>query len=247
LYHQSKTIDNQLFKKYFKTIKRNLIMKKVSIIIVLIALNSVSIFAQNEKMQMALGKTLGQFATAKNADDYKNTANVFARIANAEPTEWLPQYYAAQSHVLAGYELMESNMTEAQELAKMALNEIKAAQKIAPMETELMVLEAFTYQLQLLENAMTNGQKYAPMIFATLGKAEAINPENPRIYSIRGEFTLNMPEFYGGGVAKATPDIKKAAEKFGTFKPASPVHPNWGKERTESLVKRVEKTEGSKG
>jgi hypothetical protein len=222
-------------------------MKKVSIIIAIIALNIVSIFAQNEKFQMALGQTLGQFSTAKNADDYKNTANAFARIANAEPKEWLPKYYAAQCRLLAGYELTKTNMTEAQELAKTALTEIKAAQKIAPMETELMVLEAFTYQLQLIENAMTNGQKYAPMIFEALGKAEAINPENPRIYSIRGEFTLNMPEFYGGGVAKATPDIKKAIEKFETFKPVSPVHPNWGKEHTQMVVKQIEKMALAKG
>jgi hypothetical protein len=240
LYHQSKTISNQLFKK-------NLIMKKLSFIIAIIALNFVSTFAQNEKFQMALGQTLGQFATAKNADDYKNTANAFARIANAEPNEWLPKYYAAQCRLLAGYELTKSNMTEAQELAKTALTEIQAAQKIAPSETELMVLEAFTYQLQLIENAMTNGQKYAPMILATLGKAEAINPENPRIYAVRGEFTLNMPEFYGGGVAKATPDVEKAVEKFGTFKPVSPVHPNWGKERAQMIIKQIEKMALAKG
>lgn len=222
-------------------------MKKVSFIIALIAFNIVSIFAQNEKFQMALGKTLGQFGAAKTADDYKNTANAFARIANAEPNEWLPKYYAAQCRVLAGYQLGQTNMAEAQELAKTALTEIQAAQKIVPMETELMVLEAFTYQLQLIENPMANGQKYSPMIFETLGKAEALNPNNPRIYAIRGQFTANMPEFYGGGIAKATPDIKKAAELYETFKPASSLHPNWGKERNESFLKTIESKEKTKG
>lgn len=216
-------------------------MKKSIILFAALTFMTVKIFAQNEKFQMAMGKTLGQFGTAKTPDDYKNTANAFARIANAEPNEWLPKYYAAQCRVLAGYQLSQTNMTEAQELAKTALTEIQTAEKLAPMETELMVLEAFTFQLQLIENPMANGQKYSPMIFAALGKAEAINAENPRIYMIRGEFTLNMPEFYGGGVAKATPDIKKAAAKFETFKPASPLHPNWGKEHTEALVKAVEK------
>lgn len=216
-------------------------MKKYVVLIAALTLLTVKNFAQNEKFQMAMGKTLGQFQAAKTADDYKNTANAFARIANAEPSEWLPKYYAANCRLLAGYELSNSNMTEAQELAKTALTEIQAAQKLAPMETELMVLEAFTYQLQLIENPMTNGQKYTPMIYATLAKAEAINVENPRIYMVKGEFTLNMPEFYGGGVAKATPDIQKAIEKFETFKPASPFHPNWGKEHTKSLLKRLEK------
>lgn len=216
-------------------------MKKSIILFAALTFMTGEIFAQNEKFQMAMGKTLGQFGAAKTADDYKNTANAFARIANAEPNEWLPKFYAAQCRVLAGYQLLQTNMTEAQELAQTALTEIQTAEKLVPMETELMVLEAFTYQLQLIENPMANGQKYSPMIFAALGKAEAINAENPRIYMVRGEFTLNMPEFYGGGVAKATPDIKKAAEKFETFKPASPLHPNWGKEHTEVLVKAVEK------
>ena len=80
-----------------------------------------------------------------------------------------------------------------------------------------------------------------------LGKAQAINAENPRIYMIRGEFTLNMPEFYGGGAAKATPDIQKAAEKFETFKPASPLSPNWGKEHNAAVAKRIEVMAAVKG
>ncbi len=224
-------------------------MKKVTIIIAIIALQITSIFAQTpaEKFQMALGKTLGQMGTAKTHEDFKNTANAFARIANAEPNEWLPKYYAAHCRIIAGYQLLETNMTEAQELAKTALSEIEAAKKLVPMETELMVLEAFTYQLQLIENPMANGAKFSPMIFETLAKAEAINPENPRIYMIRGEFTLNMPEFYGGGVAKATPDIKKAVEKFEISKPVSPLHPNWGKQRVLNILKSIEEGASKKG
>lgn len=216
-------------------------MKKVSIIFAIIACQVISIFGQNAKFQQAMGQTLGQFGAAKTAVDYKNTANAFARIANAEPSEWLPKYYAAHCRLLAGYQLTQTDMAEAQELAITALTEIQAAEKLAPMETELMVLEAFTYQLQLIENPMVNGQKYSPMIFKTLGKAEAISPNNPRVYMVRGEFTLNMPEFYGGGAAKASPDIQKAVDKFETFKPESPLHPNWGKEHTASIAKRIEK------
>jgi hypothetical protein len=220
-------------------------MKNFLLSFVLLATCSISLCAQNEKLQMALGKNLGAMATNKTADDWKNSANAFARIAQAEPTEWLPKFYAAQCRLFAGYELLQTNMTEAQELAKTALTEIQAAQKIAPTETELMVLEAFTYQLQLIENPMSKGAEYTPMIYAALGKAEAINPNNPRIYYIRGQFTLNMPEFYGGGVAKATPDIQKAATLFVTFQPASPLHPNWGKRQNEQLVKKIEAKTGA--
>ena len=222
-------------------------MKKRVLSIAIIALQITITFAQNAKFQEAMGKALSSMASAKTPEDFKTNANTFARIANAEPMEWLPQFYAAQNRLFAGYALMESNMEEAQELAKTALTEIQAGEKIAPMETELMVLEAFTYQLQLIENPMANGQKFSPMIFKTLGKAEAINPNNPRIYAIRGQFTANMPEFYGGGLEKATPDIRKAAELFATFKPTSPLHPNWGQARNESVLKTIEEKNGKKG
>ncbi len=222
-------------------------MKKFIVLIIALTLLTVKNFAQNEKFLMALGKSLGQFQAAKTAEDYTNTANAFARIANAEPNEWLPKYYAAHCRLLAGYELTKTDMAGAQELAKTALVEIQAAEKLAPMETELMVLEAFAYQLQLIENPMANGQIYTPKIYQALGKAQAINADNPRIYMVRGEFTLNMPEFYGGGAAKATPDIQKAAEKFETFKPASPFSPNWGKEHNAGVAKRIEVMAAVKG
>jgi hypothetical protein len=214
-------------------------MKNLILSFIIIATCIISLPAQSEKFQVAMGKSLATMSTNKSADDWKNTANTFARIAQAEPNEWLPKFYTAQCRLFAGYDLLKSNMVEAQELAKTALADIQAAEKIAPTETELMVLEAFTYQLQLIENPMANGAQYTPLIYQTLGKAEAINPANPRIYSIRGQFTLNMPEFYGGGVAKATPDIQKAAALFETFKPASALHPNWGKGQNDSVVKMI--------
>jgi hypothetical protein len=216
-------------------------MKKITILVTFIALQITSIYAQNPKMEAALGQLLGKFSTAKTDLEYINLANDFARIANAEPKEWLPQYYAAQCHVLAGYNILNKDMGKAQDFAILALSEIQAAQKLAPNESELLVLEALTYQLQLIENPMANGPMFMPMILGVLEKAEAVNPENPRIYTTRGEFTLNMPAFIGGGAENAMPDIKKAIEKFESFKPASMLHPNWGRERAERLMKQVSK------
>lgn len=214
-------------------------MKYLSFFLLLFLCAGANLNAQSEKFQMAMGKALGQMAEVKTPEDLKNSANTFARIASAEPAEWLPQYYAALNHLYAGYRLMESNMTEAQALAKTALSEIQAAQKIAPTESELVALEAFAYQLQLLEDPMTKGPEFSGKIFATLGKAEALNPANPRVYYLRGNFILNMPEFFGGGAAKASPDLQKAVAAYDSFKPASPLHPNWGGEEAGELAEKV--------
>ncbi|MFM2269577.1 MAG: hypothetical protein RL757_3018, partial [Bacteroidota bacterium] len=87
---------------------------------------------------------------------------------------------------------------------------------------------------------MSNGATYTPMILGALGKAEALNPANPRVNFIRGQFLMNMPEAYGGGVARASADIKAAAAKFEAFKPASAVAPNWGVEQNAAILKQLE-------
>lgn len=219
-------------------------MKKLIISALVLCFAAAQLNAQSPKLQQAIGKTLGEMAAAKTTDDQKSVINAFARIADAEPTEWLPRYYAALNRTFAAYETMKTDMPAAQQMAKTALEEVKMAQKIAPMESELMVLEAFIYQLQLIENPMSNGQKYTPMILQTLGKAEAIDANNPRVNYVRGQFLLNMPEFYGGGVAKGTPDIEKASTKFGAFKPTSPIHPNWGASQNETILKSIQSKKG---
>jgi hypothetical protein len=215
-------------------------MKKLIISAIVLFFAAVQLNAQNPKLQQAVGKTLGEMAAAKTADEKSTVINAFARIADAEPTEWLPRYYTALNRIFMAYDVRGTDMAAAQEMAKTALAEVKTAQKVAPMESELMVLEAFIYQLQLIENPMANGQKYTPMILQTLGKAEAIDAKNPRVNYVRGQFTLNMPEFYGGGIAKATPDIEKAATKFADFKPTSPIHPNWGSEQNAAILKSLQ-------
>ena len=215
-------------------------MKKLIISAIALCFAVAQLNAQSPKLQQAIGKTLGEMAAAKTSDEQKAVVNAFARIADAEPTEWLPRYYTALNRTFAAYATMQTDMAAAQEMAKTALDEVKIAEKIAPMESELMVLEAFIYQLQLIENPMANGQKYTPKILQTLGKAEAIDPKNPRVNYVRGQFTLNMPEFYGGGAAKATPDIEKAAAKFADFKPTSPIHPNWGTAQNAAILKSLQ-------
>jgi hypothetical protein len=214
-------------------------MKKLAILMIGLLMANLALTAQNGKFQAAMGQALGQMGASKGPEELKATANTFARIAGVEKTEWLPSYYAALCRLSAGYSLLQSNMGEAQNLAATALTEIQTAQKIAPNESELYALEAFAYQLQLLEDATSKGAEYSAKVFATLGKAEAMNPNNPRVFYLRGNFTLNMPEFFGGGMAKAAPDLKKAAELYGSFQPASPFHPTWGKDDALALAEKA--------
>jgi hypothetical protein len=47
---------------------------------------------------------------------------------------------------------------------------------------------------------------------------------------------MNTPEAFGGGKANAKKQFEKALELYKTFKPASPLHPDWGKDEAEKSL-----------
>jgi hypothetical protein len=89
-------------------------------------------------------------------------------------------------------------------------------------------LEGYMYQAMILINVMTNGAIYAPKSAATLQKAMALDPTNPRPHYLMGQNIYFTPPQWGGGAEKAKPHLEKAKALFATFTPASDRHPNWG-------------------
>lgn len=59
---------------------------------------------------------------------------------------------------------------------------------------------------------------------------------NPRPYFLKGQGLKYTPQQFGGGCATAKPQLETALEKYNTFKPASEIHPSWGKQIVEKLI-----------
>jgi hypothetical protein len=54
---------------------------------------------------------------------------------------------------------------------------------------------------------------------------------------LKGQSLKFTPPQFGGGCKAALEALNTAVEKYGTFKPASDIAPNWGKSYTEMMVK----------
>ncbi|HNA00702.1 MAG TPA: hypothetical protein PLN49_07560, partial [Ferruginibacter sp.] len=61
-------------------------------------------------------------------------------------------------------------------------------------------------------------------------------PNNPRPEYLKGQGLKYTPEQFGGGCATAKPVLQASLDKYNAFKPASELHPNWGKQRVELLL-----------
>lgn len=215
-------------------------MQKYIISLAIVIFSGFQVWSQTNKFTTAMQSALVQLDTAKNAAQFTAAGNTFARIAAAETKEWLPDYYAAYAQLIAGFITSSTDMDKGQLLMDQAQASLQAAQKKATQPadlSEIAVLQAYIYIGKITEDPMAKGGTLSPQVFAELGKAAAMNPANPRAPMIQGMFTLNMPEFYGGGAKNAKPLFEKAQLLFDAEKNQD-IRPDWGaKQNAEFLAK----------
>jgi len=211
-------------------------MKKVIYTIGLILLAaSINSTAQtnNPKFQQAVQKGRTLLQTAQGPADFVNSANYFERVAQVETREWLPAYYAAYSNLIAG--LTSSDNALKDQYWDKALTEVEQAQTLSKDNSEIYALRGYIEYMKLSIDPRSR-LSYMSASAASLDKAKELNPENPRVYLIRGQNTFYTPEAFGGGKSQAKPILETAAAKFAIFKPENELAPNWGIERTQELL-----------
>ena len=210
-------------------------MKKL-ILSVIVLLATVVAFAQSEKFTAAMKKNLGAMDSSfKNPPELLNVANNFERIANAEKNQWLPYYYAAFCHVNYGF--MEQDKDKIDGYADKASLLIGRADSLSPNNSEISCVKSMIASCHIMVNPMQRWQEYGQESSSNMEAAMQQDATNPRPYFLKGQGLKYTPEQFGGGCKTAKLQLQTALDKYAAFKPASDISPNWGKERTEVLIK----------
>lgn len=200
-------------------------MKKTFAIVFLL-LASVGVQkAQNASYEELMGMTLAAMGQANNPESWQEAASRFERLSMMNPGDWLPSYYAALATVNKCF--VPGNGSETDKTLDQAQTFLDAAAKKNAPADEIHVMQALIHQARISVNPMDRGMKYAGLAAECLGKAEAVNAGNPRIYYLRGQNVYNTPPMFGGGKGSAKPLFEKAARLFEQASPA-PLHPAWG-------------------
>lgn len=191
-------------------------------------------FAQSEKFTGAMTKAISQMDSSKTADDMLAVSATFERIGDAEKNQWLPYYYASLSEVI--YAFMKGDMSNNDALAGKAEQLLNKADGLQPNNSEISVVKAMIATLRMLVNPQQRWQQYGPIVQTELENAKKQDPTNPRPYYLQGQNLRNTPEQFGGGCSTAKPVLEEAIKKYESFKPASSIAPNWGKDRTQQTL-----------
>ncbi|TDH26214.1 hypothetical protein EXU57_12045 [Segetibacter sp. 3557_3] len=212
-------------------------MKQILVMTILLCVSVMS-YAQNDKYQKAMEKTIAAFDTCKTAEDYQQVSAAFERIGDAEKTQWLPYYYAALAMEFKGFTDQKGDKDE---IANRAEALIAKAEAIEPKNSELFLLKNMSATLHMLVDPMNRWQQYGAVARQALGTAKAIDAQNPRVYLMEGESLMNTPAQFGGGKDKARQSLEKSVELFKAFKPVTPLHPVWGQKRAERMLAAASK------
>lgn len=209
-------------------------MKKIILSLAVVFISLVSMAQKPEYFQV-MGETLGQLGTAKSPADFQELGNKFQVIANAEKSEWLPLYYHAQCYVLMSF--MEQDASKKDGYLDVAETSIKTMLERVPEESEAYVLQAFYLVGRLVVNPMERGQEYSGLSGQAIGRALALDASNPRAKMLKIQMDMGSAQFTGQDPKSFCPQAKELLANWDNFKPKSPIHPNWGKEQVEGIVK----------
>lgn len=191
--------------------------------------------AQSEKYVKAMEAKIALLDSSRTAESFKELANGFERIADAEKTQWMPYYYAAYCQVMAGTFSMPQdgsfgdNSAISDPYADKAELLINKADELSKENSEIYCVKKMVFGLRMMGNPMSRYMTDGAKASEALEKAKALNSNNPRIYILEGQDKFYTPEQFGGSKEEAKKLFEKANGIFLASKPGSSIEPQWGR------------------
>lgn len=211
-------------------------MKKTTLFLCAMLIATVAM-ASDEKYYQKMGETLSEFSTCTTVEDLQNLANKFRVIANVEKEEWLPLYYEAQCYIQISFMGILTAQEQDGYLDK-ASSLIESMTELAPNEAEVQVITAFYYTGSLVVNPQQRAMSTTPLIHAAIAKALAMEPNNPRALFLRLSNEMGTASYFGEDTAPYCTQAQDLLQNWDAYELKSPIHPNWGKEEAERIVRR---------
>lgn len=207
-------------------------MKKVMLFVMILV--SVTTMAQ-DKYTKGMQKAFELWGEGKIIE----ASNLFERISTAEMDNWLPYYYVAQVNTVASFG--EKDVEKLTRQLEKAQEYVDLAKAISPDNPEIMVQQAMTYTAWVAFDGATYGMTLSGKVTALYQKALQLAPDNPRVVFSKAQWGMGSAKYFGQDTAPFCKDVEHALELFANFKPESDFHPNWGKDRAATTLKRCKK------
>jgi hypothetical protein len=211
---------------------------KTSFAVVPILLLAIGSSAQTFKE--ALTQAYNQFEKTDSLPNKLDASNKLDLIAARWNDQWTAHYYVAYAKVVLSYLLNDEKQRDAI-IDKAELSLTRTNELLGKTNDELLVMEAYIANARLAVKSGSRWKKYGAIFDEKLEEAKKINPDNPRIYLLKGQSLFYTPKAFGGGVKKALPQFEKAASLFEAETKNSIDKPSWGQRANSYYINECKK------
>ena len=182
----------------------------------------------------AMQKNIETLYRSNDLQEVQTAVNALERIADTEKKKWEPYYYAGFGYIMLAN--LETRGPEKDAYLDKSMTAVEKAKTLVPSEAEIVALEGFVHMIRITVDPAARGAEYSPRAMQALGKARAIDPENPRVIALLAQMQFGTARFFGTAPTDACASTRLALEKFETYKSQNPLAPVWGKAMTEGLL-----------
>lgn len=172
---------------------------------------------------------------AKSVSELQSAVNSLERIASAEKVKWEPFYYMSFAYVLMAN--LEQEAAKKDAYLDQANAAIEKASTINANESEIVAMVGFIHMIRVTVDPASRGAQYSGLAMQAFGKANALNPENPRALALMAQMQHGTAKFFGSPITEACGTVNTALQKFDTYKSDNPLAPQWGREMALGLKK----------
>ena len=116
---------------------------------------------------------------------------------------------------------------------------LNKAEALSKDNSEIFIVKKMIATLRLMGDPMNRYMTYGPEGAQALETAKKLNPDNPRAYVLEALDKYYTPEQFGGSKDEAKQLFQEALKKYGTFKPETPIHPNWGQTLVNAMLAQM--------
>jgi hypothetical protein len=215
---------------------KSFIMKPIFKISWFVLFTVLPVCLKAQTMEESLSKTLMKMDSVQNLSEMMNVSAQFDMLAAKWENEWSTNYYASYAKVIASFIVQDNKKKDL--FLDEAEKYLEKAKTIDSQNDETWILAALITNARISVDGQNRGAQYRGIFNQYLAKAEKINPNNPRIYYMKGTSLFYTPEMYGGGKALAKPLFEKAKELFAKETRSSVLKPNWGEKQNLDYLKQ---------
>ena len=210
-------------------------MKKYFFLLLTAGTLTLAANSQSDKFTSAMKSNLALFDSAKTVEDFNKLANTFERIGDAEKTQWLPYYYAGLALSTAGWMPgLEDKDANAGRINAF-LDKAGAVATTNADKAEIEAVRNMSATQQMLIDPQSRWATYGKAAGDALDKGMQLDPNNPRLYYLKGMSLFGTPTQFGGGKDKAKPLFEKSVALYKDQKPAQ-FGPRWGRKEAEDMI-----------